>query len=144
MADNHGFNELLEGIQEAIIKAQEHMEHQHLRQVEEYFDDDGEPIKVKMRLPHVSETGEITYQEVEVPKIALVPLNSLRMKRLLVKFAVQIGGLDKSGDKPNMLKVGIKQKMFGGGSKAEVEVEFEGSDPPEIVARINDQMDKLI
>lgn len=147
--DNHAFDDLLKGVQSAVMEAQKHIEKQHMRQLEEYFEEDGTPKTMLLKIPTLEPGADGDgdgYLEVHVPKIALLPIASIRIKRMLIKFAVQIGGLSaEDGNQNRRLSIGIKQKMFGSsGTKAEVEIEFEGGDPPEIVARISDQMEKLI
>ena len=195
MAKGFSINELLSAIQYAVVEAQSVAEEQHTRQIAEYFKDDGSPVTIPLKLPNPNpRAGERddagrevvpAMVEVEIPKITLVPQNSIVLKELEVEMEVPIGNLDVASedpgtdepekgetlsdeewDKQKMKRTlgrrkskramvdGIKQSLmvsgggsfFGGRNKktARVKIRFEGGEPPEVVARIEQTLVKLI
>ena len=76
------FDDLISAIQEAVVRAHETSESQHVRMMSRFFDEDtGEPTMLDISLPHIDpEQGEIQYKEVKVPKVCLVPFNSIKIK----------------------------------------------------------------
>ena len=195
MAKGFSINELLSAIQYAVVEAQSVAEEQHARQIAEYFKDDGSPVTIPLKLPNPHpKAGEMddggqevipSLVEVEIPKITLVPQNSIVLKELEVEMEVPIGNLDVAREDPEADELkkedrlsddewakqkmkrtlgrrkskramvdGIKQSLmvssggtfFGGRHKktARVKIRFEGGEPPEVVARIEQTLVKLI
>jgi hypothetical protein len=86
------FDDLISAIQEAVISAHETSEEQHVRMMDRFFDDEtGEPVMLTINLPHIDPAqGEIQYQEVKVPKVCLVPFNSIKIKDIEVTAEVDL------------------------------------------------------
>ena len=154
VSTNGGFlDELLAGLNEAVISAQRIAEKQHIDMVDLYFDDDtGEPITMDLKIPSVHPDKE--YEILRVPLITMTPISSIKIKELNMKFKVKLG---KQVDTPSNLtqQIGTDSNQTTGAlsidmdstdtsNMAEVEVKFEGTEPPEGVARINDQLIKTI
>jgi len=193
MAKGFSINELLEAIQYAVVEAQEVAETQHARQIAEYFTDTGEPVTIPLKLPNPHpEAGKLDDKgneiapamvSVDIPKITLVPQNSIVLKCLEVEMEVPIGSLDITEEDPDAEEATAslsddeweKQKMklrlasrkskramvdrvkrrlqvagggsfFGGLNKktARVRITFEGGEPPEVVARIEQSLAKFV
>lgn len=110
------------------------------------------------------EEEKIVYETVDIPAIALVPPSGIKIKKMKVKFEASLNGFKYDDDKkvkgfnihgflkdkdeeideneglhsgPVTLKMG--RNLFGG-TKAQIEIEFESTDQPETVARINDKI----
>jgi hypothetical protein len=178
-------NQLLQAIQFAVIEAQEVAEEQHMRQMAEYFTDDGAPVTIPLQLPNPQWDGKTEaeqYVDVDVPKITLVPQNSVTIKELEVEMEVPIGNLNVDEDDlpkeisteekedeedlptsvvhkrlarrrwkrrgiagpKQSLSVNGKGSFFGGSNKktAKIRIKFEGGEPPEVVARIEQSLVK--
>ena len=123
----------------------------------------GAPKTLPIKMP-VVEGDELIYKTVEVPAIALVPPSGIKIKKMKVNFEASLDGfkyedsdgvrgfsiddfLKKEGevvDEKEMIHKGpITLKMgrtLFGGQKAKIEIEFEGCEQPETVARINDRI----
>jgi hypothetical protein len=151
MADDHIFDDLLGAIQNSIIRAQSLTQHQYLNLLKEYFDQDNKPIMIEMKIPSYNTQSQNPqssnsdgFETVFVPKICLVPLSSLRLKELDIKFKVQFSELIKGGEpKENSL---FAKLPFGKTENhiADVEITFEGTEPPEGVLRINQHLIKFL
>ena len=154
VSTNGGFlDELLAGLNEAVISAQRIAEKQHIDMVDLYFDDDtGEPITMDLKIP--STHPEKEYEFLKVPLITMTPISSIKIKELNMKFKVKLG---KQVDTTSNLtqQIGTDSTQTTGAlsidmdsvdtdNMAEVEVKFEGTDPPEGIARINDHLIKTI
>jgi hypothetical protein len=152
MAEQHIFDDLLEAIQSSIIQAQSLSQHQYLTLLKEYFDKDNKPIMVEMKVPSYNpqsssedDSSKDGFETIYVPRICLVPLSSLRIKELDIKFQVQFAELIKGGEQ----KAGhslFARLPFGKveNHMADVEIKFEGTEPPEGVLRINQHLVKFL
>ena len=86
MAKKQYFENLLGAMQESILKAHSMIENQHLNVMKRYFDESQKPLTFDIQYPRINpDTGELEYVLVQVPKIALVPMNSLKLKEMMVK-----------------------------------------------------------
>ena len=146
-------DELLGGLHDAVVSAQRLVEKQHIDMVDLYFDDEtGEPITMDLKIPSVHPDKE--HELLKVPLITMTPLSSVKIKELNMKFKVKLG---KQVDTTSNLtqQIGTDSTQTTGAlsidmdsvdteNMAEVEVKFEGTEPPEGVARINDQLIKTI
>ena len=154
VSTNGGFlDELLAGLNEAVINAQRIAEKQHIDMVDLYFDDEtGEPITMDLKIPSVHPDKE--HELLKVPLITMTPLSSVKIKELNMKFKVKLG---KQVDTTSNLtqQIGTDSTQTTGAlsidmdsvdteNMAEVEVKFEGTNPPEGIARINDHLIKTI
>ena len=77
------------------------IENQHLNVMKRYFDESQKPLTFDIQYPRINpDTGELEYVLVQVPKIALVPMNSLKLKEMKLKFKVKLSSWDdgKSND----------------------------------------------
>ena len=128
MAKKQYFENLLGAMQESILKAHSMIENQHLNVMKRYFDESQKPLTFDIQYPRINpDTGELEYVLVQVPKIALVPMNSLKLKEMKLKFKVKLSSWDDGTD-----------------NFVDVELLFESNDPPEAVMKINDQMVKIL
>jgi len=161
MAD-FGLNDIIEGIQYAVMEAQEVAEEHHLELVSRFFDEQ-ESGKWSARTQTVLVDGK----SVEIPLICLAQLGGIRIKELRVRFQASLSSLDpeEDGDQDQpkeekeiprrqgrqrrralrKLKMDLRRKASGGceagegegGTQVDIEVTFQGTDPPEGVVRVN-------
>lgn len=153
------FNTIVEGIQSAVVTAQHLVENQHLDELtgKFFFNDNGVPISQEVRVPSMREPGK--YEVIDVPLFSVVPHSSIRIKELKVKFKTRLAsvieGDDQGQGREKRTRLGCS---LGGGSRwwpfggkkteaddtCEVEIVFSATDPPEALAKINDEMVKRI
>ena len=151
---NTGFlDELLGGLHDAVVSAQRLVEKQHIDMVDLYFDDDtGEPITMDLKIP--STHPEKEHELLKVPLITMTPISSVKIKELSMKFKVKLGKqVDTTSNLTQQMgtdgtqatgALSIDMDSVDTENMAEVEVKFEGTSPPEGIARINDQLIKTI
>ena len=102
MAKKQYFENLLGAMQESILKAHSMIENQHLNVMKRYFDESQKPLTFDIQYPRINpDTGELEYVLVQVPKIALVPMNSLKLKEMKLKFKVKLSSWDDSNTQLN-------------------------------------------
>lgn len=168
MSNFQAFDELIAALQNAVLDSYELIQKQHLAVIDKYFNKDGTPIMMKMKIPiSASDTNDIKFRDVEVPMFVLVPQGSLRMKRVKLAFSVKMVRLDDSNTDKNKLNGIIKHdvlnnkteryeknkfrkiltNIFSGSNDSNsvnVELEFVDENPPEGVMRINDMLIRLM
>ena len=111
-----------------------------------YFDESQKPLTFDIQYPRINpDTGELEYVLVQVPKIALVPMNSLKLKEMKLKFKVKLSSWDdgKSNDSGLLANI-LSSNRTDTDNFVDVELLFESNDPPEAVMKINDQMVKIL
>jgi hypothetical protein len=143
MAVKTGLTSLLKAFQNAIMGAQEMMHEQHLNQIAEYVDEEGNAQMVKVKVPDIG-SKDSQWKTIEVPKLVLCPPAALKIKKMKVRFKARMNGMAAGGDKTDHdveLHIGGR---FGKTTEADVTIEFEGTDPPEGMVRINDELVKAI
>ena len=95
--------------------------------------------------------GKLT--EYQIPLITLVPHQNLAIDKVQIEMQVRLSPHSdtKSVRKPDTTKIGRIRKFFtdhsksGGQSElATIKIKFRGKKPPEGIARIKDQMLKMI
>ena len=104
-----------------------------------YFDDDGNPITFKVNLP--SNDGEV--KEAAIPLLTLAPNSHLTISELEMKLKVDLGQFnDDENIKNNKLsaKIGTGDKT----NLAKIRIKMTGANAPEGLARINDQLVKIL
>ena len=140
------FDDLITAIQEAVVRAHETSEAQHVRMMNRFFDQEtGEPEILTLNLPYIDPSKtEIQYQEVKVPTICLVPFNSVKIKDIEVSAEVEFQNVKSEVDGKK-----ISAKLRGGGfgrkaNKAKIKIRVEGGDPPEALLKLNDTLVKVL
>ena len=93
MSDFQAFDELISSLQGAVIKSQELIQNQHLALMSKYFDKDGNPLMLKIKIPS-AKTDVINEQEknaqnsdkndIKISKIKNKMKNILHNKALFV------------------------------------------------------------
>ena len=152
MADNQQvkkgnfLDHLTKGLYDAVVQAQALAENQHIEALGKYVNEDGTPKCIEM---------VINGDNVNVPLATLAPQSSIKIKELKMKLKVR---LNNFGKRKSKLGGGIFSKEDAGaisadlGSSilpsknnyADLEITFEGTDPPEGLVRLNNNLIKQI
>lgn len=119
MANFQAFDELISGIQQAIVKSQELTQTQHIALMEKYFDKHGNPLMIEVKIPSLNssknEEKEIknnmkddsnlslneesnAYRIIKVPVFSLIPHTSLVMEKIKMDFNVKLVNFNKSDE----------------------------------------------
>ena len=143
-------DQLTKGLYDAVCQAQALAENQHIESLSKFFDKEGKPITMTIKLPDAK--GVI--QEVEIPLITLAPQSSIKIKELTMELKVKLGSF---GKRKSRCGGGIFRKEDAGAINADLgasiiprnnyanlKITFEGIDPPEGVVRLNNNMIKQI
>ena len=139
------FDDLISAIQEAVVKAHETSEAQHVRMMNRYFDlNTKEPNTIDIKMPYLDPSkDDIQYKEVKVPEICLIPFNSIKIKKIEVEANVEFKEL-----KSDKHKKSISTRLSGGigrkSNKAKIKISGEGNDPPEALLKLNDTLIKVL
>ena len=155
VSTNTGFlDELLGGLHDAVVSAQRLVEKQHIDMVDLYFDDEtGQPLTMEMKIP--SAHPDKDFEHISVPLFTLAPLSSIKIKELEMDFKVKLSEqMDTVSELTKSMKhedesttvggVGVDMNSVNPDTMANIKIKFEGSDPPEGIMRINDQLVKTI
>ena len=152
MADNQQIKKgnflahLTKGLYDAVVQAQSLAENQHIEALSKYVNDDGTPKCMRM---------VINGESVMIPLATLAPQNSIKIKELTMDLKVK---LNNFGKRESRKGGGIFRKKDAGavsidlGSSilplknnyANLKITFEGTDPPEGVVRLNNNLIKQI
>ena len=144
--DGNFLDHLTKGLYDAVVQAQALAENQHIEALGKYVNEDGTPKCMKMVL-----NGE----NINVPLATLAPQTSIKIKELKMKLKVR---LNKFGKRKSRLGGGIFCKKDAGAisadlgasilpiknNYADLEITFEGTDPPEGLVRLNNNLIKQI
>ena len=142
---------LTKGLYDAVVQAQALAENQHIESLSKFFDKDGKPLKMHIKVPD-SNGNE---QDISVPLATLTPQSSIKIKELSMELKVKLGSF---GKRKSRLGGGIFCKEDAGAITADLgasilpkrnqyanlKITFEGTDPPEGVVRLNNNLIKQI
>lgn len=132
---------LVEAVYNSVTYAQRKVETEHLSRVmSTYFDKEGNPVTFKVNLP--GNNGEIT--ETAVPLLTLSKNSHLSIKELEMELKVDLGHF---GDKENSDLKKLSAKMSGprkSDNLTTIKIVMKGTDPPEGLAKLNDQLIKIL
>ena len=137
---------LTKGLYDAVVQAQALAENQHIEALSKYVNEDGTPKCMKM---------VISGENVDVPLITLAPQSSIKIKELRMDLKVRLNSFGKRESKSGG---GIFCKKDAGAINADLgssilpnknnyanlTITFEGSDPPEGLVRLNNNLIKQI
>ena len=146
MSRQQPFETLLASMQDSILKAHKLIETQHLNVMSHYFDEENKPIMLDIQFPVIdSQTGEVIYKLIKVPKLTLVPMHTLKMKEMKLNFKVKLDTcLDSTNKHSGLFAHILSSNSTDNDNFVNVELLFETTDPPETVMRINDQFIKVL
>ena len=137
---------LTKGLYDAVVQAQALAENQHIEALSKYVNEDGTPKCMKM---------VVNGETINVPLVTLAPQGSIKIKELTMDLKVR---LNKFGKRKSRCGGGIFSKEDAGAIDADLgasilptrnnyanlEITFEGADPPEGVVRLNNNLIKQI
>ena len=104
-----------------------------------YFDEDGTPKCYRVKLP----TNEGGDAETDIPLLTLAPSQHLTISDLEMEFDIDIGEFSDeqiNGEKVSA-RIGSENHHK---NKANIKLTFKGEGPPEGIARVNDQLIKVL
>jgi hypothetical protein len=142
---------LTKGLYDAVVQAQSLAENQHIEALGKFFDEKGNPLCLEVKIPDAQGNEQV----VNVPLVTLAPQNSIKIKELSMELKVKMGSFGKRKSK---LGGGIFCKEDAGAINADLgasilprrnqyatlKVTFEGTDPPEGLVRLNNNLIKQI
>ena len=149
---SNSLDNVFQGIYKSIVEAQNTIEQHYVGEIkEDYFDKDGNPYMIEVKLPH-GDNGEM--KTVNIPVITLVPHNGMAIKEVEIDMKValspgdseEINKSDVTRKKPSRIKRFLTDlsKRGKGHEMAKIKVKFHGQDAPEGIARIKDSLVKII
>lgn len=104
MSSFQAFDDLITSLQDAVIKSQELTQNQHLALMNKYFDENGNPLMLKIKVPNMNvnqdkpvSSENNNYRIIEIPAFCLIPQNSLSMKKVKMNFDVNLVDFGKNG-----------------------------------------------
>ena len=140
-------DDIFQSIYSSVVEAQNTIESHYLcKIVDDYFEKDGTPKVIVVKLP--GQDGKP--KDVSIPAISLVPHQGILIDEVEVEMKVKLSGSeeekDSKGQKQGKLKKIITDfsNREGGKELATIRVKFKGEQPPEGLARIKDNLIKLI
>ena len=137
---------LTKGLYDAVVQAQSLAENQHIEALSKYVNEDGTPKCLRM---------VINGENVMVPLATLAPQSSIKIKELTMELKVRLnnfgkresrcgGGIFKNKD-AGAVSADLGASIFPKKNNyANLKITFEGSDPPEGVVRLNNNLIKQI
>ena len=137
---------LTKGLYDAVVQAQALAENQHIEALGKYVNEDGTPKCMRM---------VVNGENVMVPLMTLAPQSSIKIKELTMDLKVRLNNFGKRESKRGG---GIFRKKDAGAVTADLgssilptknnyanlKITFEGTDPPEGVVRLNNNLIKQI
>jgi hypothetical protein len=134
------FNQLVRSLYRSTMMAQQKVEELHIQNfVTKYFDEDGKPNFVSLVLPTHDNDGN-TSVSVDVPLLTLAHSNYLNINELEMEFEVELGHFeDIEGD-----NISAKVTSISGKNVAKVRLSFNSADPPEGIAKIREELNKVL
>ena len=137
---------LTKGLYDAVVQAQALAENQHIEALGKYVNEDGTPKCMRM---------VVNGENVMVPLMTLAPQSSIKIKELTMDLKVRLNNFGKRESKRGG---GIFRKKDAGAVTADLgssilpsrnnyanlKITFEGTNPPEGVVRLNNNLIKQI
>ena len=137
---------LTKTLADAVSQTVDLLENQHIESLRKFVNEDGTPKCMKM---------VVNGDDVSVPLITLAPQGSIKIKELKMKLKVRLNNFGKRKSKTGGSIFGKKESgaisadlgasIFPTRNHyADLEITFEGTDPPEGVVRLNNNLIKQI
>ena len=138
---------LTKGLYDAVVQAQALAENQHIEALGKFFDKKGKPLCMDIKIPG----NDGKQQTINVPLVTLTPQSSIKIKELSMEMKVKMGSFGKRKSRKGG---GIFCKEDAGAINADLgasilpkrnqyatlKVTFEGTDPPEGLVRLNNNL----
>ena len=134
------FNQLVKSLYRSTMMAQQRVEELHIQNfITKYFDEDGHPNFVTIELPTNDNDGS-TNVSVDVPLLTLAHQSYLNIKELEMEFEVELGHIEDIEDD----NISAKVSSVNGKNMAKVKLSFNSEDPPEGIAKIRQELNKVL
>jgi len=134
------FNQLVKSLYRSTMMAQQKVEELHIQNfITKYFDEDGHPNFVTIELPTNDHDGS-TNVSVDVPLLTLAHQSYLNIKELEMEFEVELGHIEDIEDD----NISAKVNSVDGRNMAKVKLSFNSEDPPEGIAKIRQELNKVL
>ena len=140
-------DDIFQSIYSSVVEAQNTIESHYLGEiVDDYFEKDGTPKVIVVKLP--GQDGKL--KDVHIPAISLVPHQGILIDEVEVEMKVKLSGSEEEKDSKGQKQFKLKNIITdfsnreGGKELATIRVKFKGEQPPEGLARIKDNLIKLI
>ena len=142
---------LTKGLYDAVVQAQALAENQHIEALSKFFDEKGNPLCMKIKIPDSKGKN----QTVNIPLATLTPQSSIKIKELTMELKVKMGsfgkrksrrggGIFRSRD-AGAINVDLGASILPKRNQyANLKITFEGTDPPEGLVRLNNNLIKQI
>ena len=138
---SNSLDKLVQAIYNSVTYAQRKVETEHLgRVMETYFDDQGNARTFKINLP--GNNGEVT--STDIPLITLANNSHLAIDELEMELSVHLGQFeDEISNENNKLSAKITGQR-GQENLTKIKIKMKGKETPEGIARVNDQLIKIL
>ena len=137
---NKTFNQLVKSLYRSTVLAQSKVEELHIRNfISRYFDEDGKPNFITLTLPANDGDGSHTVN-VDVPLVTLSHSTHLNIKELDIEFEVELGHFEDIEDD----EISAKVSSVNGKNMAKIKLTLNSNDPPEGIARIRQELTKIL
>ena len=137
---------LTKALFDAVCQAQSLAENQHIQALQKYVNEDGTPKCLEL---------VISGKKVNIPLITLAPTSSIKIKELTMELKVKLNNFGKrksgvqggiyEGDDAGAISVDLGSSIIPTrNTYADLKIVFEGTDPPEGLVRLNNNLIKQI
>ena len=142
---NNTLDDIFKSIYHAIVNAQNTIEEHYVGEIrQDYFDKKGHPLTTPVMLP-IGEGGSM--KTVQIPLITLVPHYGMSISEVSIDMKVALSSGDEksiNSKKTSKLRKFITDLSGRNKEMANITVKFKGEQPPEGLARIKDNLIKII
>lgn len=84
-------SDIIKTVQYSVEEAKKISDEQHHRQLKRYFNEDGTPLTTRVKLPVYTSGTEISWRDVNIPLISLVPPTSIQMSGIELEMKFKKG-----------------------------------------------------
>lgn len=134
------FNQLVKSLYRSTMMAQQKVEELHIQNfLTKYFDEEGKPNFVSIELPTNDNDGS-TSVSVDVPLLTLAHQSYLNIKELEMEFEVELGHIEDIEED----NISAKVTSVNGKNMAKILLKFKSEDPPEGIAKIRQELNKVL
>lgn len=148
MVISNNFNEFILAIEQAFSNVNSRAQEEQIKQLNNYFNDKKEPICSRVKIPNISENGDVVYSEVDIPLISLVPISTLKLNEANIDFKIIIKGevsIDSDDGEKSYISYSPESTVNSSSeSYANVSLKFQADTPPDGVLKLRDSFIRVI
>lgn len=139
---------MLQGISDALIKANNQIREQYIQSLADYFDETGNPIMIDFYVPNVDDSKDS--MKVSLPKLTLIPPRLMMIKEVLLDFNIPLSQIYGSDDDTNSTQgsenIAKSSNDINSDNEQVVQIQITIKDyeTPEGVILINEKLHKVI